>query len=124
MLGLNDIIPSGKFNGKRVGDVLTANRKNIWHLIVNDKFDLDDDVLTAAHIKKTVSNVTVESVVLDRPHVKQQTLAKKDTKAMADELIKELNVIENSVGEYKEDDVLVPITEETSETIADGENDD
>lgn len=124
MLGLNDIIPSGKFNGKRVGDVLTANRKNIWHLITNDKFDLDDDVLTAAHIKKTVSNVTVESVVLDRPHVKQQTLAKKDTKAMADELIKELNVIENSVGEYKEDDVLVPITEETSETIADGENDD
>ncbi len=124
MLGLNDIIPSGKFNGKRVGDVLTANRKNIWHLITNDKLDLDDDVLTAAHIKKTVSNVTVESVVLDRPHVKQQTLAKKDTKAMADELIKELNVIENSVGEYKEDDVLVPITEETSETIADGENDD
>lgn len=108
---LESIIEEGKYKGQKVADIITEDKKAVWQMIVKEHLQFADDVLSAVNIKKKVSDVHVESVVVE--HKRQKPLAKKDTKKEADDVMRELEVIEKNVINAVTDEELERTEEET-----------
>lgn len=108
---LESIIEEGKHKGQKVADIITEDKKAVWQMIVKEHLQFGDDVLSAVNIKKKVSDVHIESVVVE--HKKQKPLLKKDTKKEADDVMRELEVIEKNVLNAVTDEELEQTEEET-----------
>ena len=62
---LESIIEEGKYKGLKVADIIAEDKKAIWQMIVKEHLQFADDVLSAVNIKKKVSDVHVETVVVE-----------------------------------------------------------
>jgi len=108
---LDSIIEEGKYKGQKVSDIIAEDKKAVWLMIAKEHLQFADDVLSAVNIKKKVSDIHVESVVVE--HKRQKPLSKKDTKKEADDVMRELEVIEKNVINAVTDEELEQTEEET-----------
>ena len=90
-LNINSTIPNGKHRGKKVRDVLSDNRKDIFSLIKSG-LSFDDEVLSLAGIKKNIRDVKVVQVFTD--HVKDTRKYEKDTESLS-RILKEIRTLDN-----------------------------
>lgn len=93
-LGLKSIIQRGKDKGRKVSDIISKDRKRVFGLI-REGFQFDDEVLSAAGIKKTIrEEKTVTQIVT---HEKDNRVYQKDTMRL-DRIISELLTVRSPYG--------------------------
>jgi hypothetical protein len=107
-LDINSIIDDGKFKGKKVSEVI-KDKKKVFSLI-KDGFQLSDDVLAKAGIKKNIYNVKVTTQIVE--HEKDNRVYPKETMSVS-KIIKELETVErqNQFYDSNNDKVLDDLSE-------------
>lgn len=112
-LQLNSIIESGDFKNKKVVDIVTNNKKDIFKMIKSG-FYFDDEVLTIAGIKKIVKDVKTSNQFVE--HEKDSKVYEID-KTPLHKILKEIATIEGYT--FNEN-----INKEESENVDIDEDDD
>ena len=92
---------TGRYNGKTVREILEKNRGDIMKLIKKG-FRFDEEVLAAAHIKKTERERRSYNVIVD--HDKNNKTYEKDTASMK-EILKQINTIDRIIDGYTENEI-------------------
>lgn len=93
-----------KFKDLTVAEALNQDKKAVWKLIKNGLIiDFTDEVLKEANISKNVRDEKVEHVFVDKVIKKSNKVYKKDTESL-ENIMKSLNVLDNSDYKYDQDD--------------------
>lgn len=95
-LGLESTIKKGEYAGKTVADLVKISGKIL--ALIKEGYDFDDEVLEAAHIKKSISGVKVYQRVGGLDCVQQQSKLPKDTVSIK-QILSEISTIDK-IGEY------------------------
>lgn len=91
ILNINSEIPSGPYKGKKVNDILSSNKKDIFKLL-KEGLLFDDEVLSIAGIKKNIRDVKVEQILVE--HEKDTKVYEKETTSLS-KILKEIRTIDN-----------------------------
>ena len=84
------ILPEGKFKDQTVSEAFSHDNKIIFKLIKKYGYSFDDEVLSAANIKKIKYNVTVSNIIVDHDPVKPNNKKLKKDKKTIDEILDEI----------------------------------
>ena len=90
-LTMVSVLTDGKDKGRKIADIISSDKKRIFALLREGK-QFDDEVLTAAGIRKTVRDEKVTQVICE--HAKDNKIYQKDTMRV-DRIIGELATIRN-----------------------------
>ena len=104
----------GKFknNPVTVREAFEADPKIIFNLIKKFKYSFDDEVLEAAHIKKTVRDQKCFSVIVDKDPVKPSNKVYKKDKKSLDDILDEMYEEHMNVKDDYEDKTVIPYDED------------
>lgn len=108
-LNLEDIIDKGQFKNMTVNEIIEKDRHNLISLC-KEGFDFTDEVFEKARYKRTIRDVKVTNVFVDRPQIKQKPLPK-DTKSLK-EILKSISTIDNISIDDDYDEMADDIVEE------------
>lgn len=103
---MDDELPSGRYKGKTVREMIEKKpenaRKNIMNYLKTGVY-FDDEVINTVGIKKIVHEATITNVVVDRQPVEKQKALPKD-RAKLSTILKDLHTIDNSIDNFVIDD--------------------
>lgn len=100
-ISIKDKIKGGKYDGKRISDLV--NEKGVIFSLIKEGYDFDDEVLSQAHIRRTIRDEHFEIRVRDTDSICENTKLKKDNVSVK-KILSEINTIERYGAKYDEDD--------------------
>ena len=100
ILNLDSVLETnGRYNGKTVRQIVENNRNEIMRLIKKG-YNFGNDVLEAAHIKKSESAHVISNVICEHEK-KSGKVYEKDTATMK-EILHDINTIDRIIDDFKE----------------------
>ena len=100
ILNLDSVLETnGRYNGKTVRQIVENNRNEIMRLIKKG-YNFGNDVLEAAHIKKSESAHVISNVICEHEK-KSGKVYEKDTATMK-EILHDINTIDRMIDDFKE----------------------
>lgn len=98
ILGMESTIKIGTNSEKKVSELV--NETGYIMSLIKEGYIFDDEVLSAAHITRTIRNVRFEHIVTDKS-AEQMPKLRKDS-VSAKQIISELNSISKSSEDFKD----------------------